>query len=389
MYKILIVEDEPLVRESLVTTIDYSSIGFCIIDNADNGLNGVKSYIKYKPDVIITDIRMDICDGLKMLEEISKLDDGHCQFIILSAYNNFEYMKSSIALGVVDYLLKPIKNDELIRILLKVKSRLDKMQKERMAVAEVNDKLSRLKEDFIRTFFINGVHGRESNKLFDVLGLDPQFDSFYSVYATMSGSKPALPDSNICNYIGCNIENDSYGFIIFNDEKYSFALKLAEQNGNAKIGVSNIFSDISDLSVSVENAHRAYQNCKNGVNVSFGIQNDTHIYSIVAQAKQFVKENYSKSISTKDVADALGFSESHFMLLFKKATGTSFSSYLLSYRMEVAIMMMKTQRYRIYEICNSIGYKDIKSFRNAFKKYTGMSPVDYKNKLDKRKDEIT
>ena len=50
--------------------------------------------------------------------------------------------------------------------------------------------------------------------------------------------------------------------------------------------------------------------------------------------------------------------------------------------MEVAIALIKTQRYKIYEICDSVGYRDIKSFRNAFKKYTGLSPVDYKKKIE-------
>ena len=55
--------------------------------------------------------------------------------------------------------------------------------------------------------------------------------------------------------------------------------------------------------------------------------------------------------------------------------------------MNVAIAMMKTHKYRIYEICSNIGYRDIKSFRNAFKKYTGMSPVDYKKKMEQESGE--
>ena len=95
MYKLLLVDDEPLLRKSLVSTIDYNKIGFSVVGEAENGLKGIEAYKKYKPDVIITDVRMDICDGLKMIEEIRKIDNGNCQFIVLSGYNDTDSLNAS------------------------------------------------------------------------------------------------------------------------------------------------------------------------------------------------------------------------------------------------------------------------------------------------------
>lgn len=387
MYKLLLVDDEPLLRKSLVSTIDYNKIGFSVVGEADNGLKGIEAYNKYKPDVIITDVRMDICDGLKMIEEIRKIDNGNCQFIVLSGYNDFEYLKSSISLGVFDYLLKPIKNEELISILSKMKLKLDKNIAAKEALLKINDKLRILKNEFIRKIFIGNISPDEASKKFDIFELPSSVSSFYSIYAEFVDNTPILPTSDFFNYVYCDIESNIWGFIVFNDVNYTFASELSEQNNNSRMGISDISDDITQITVSATNSYRAYKNCKADISISFGIQdNDIKISSFVSQAKQFVKENYSKNISTKHIAEDFGFSESHFMLLFKKATGTSFSSYLLSYRMEVAIALIQTQRYRIYEICNSVGYRDIKSFRNAFKKYTGLSPVDYKKKIEESSD---
>ena len=387
MYKLLLVDDEPLLRKSLVSTIDYNKIGFSVVGEAANGLKGIEAYKKYKPDVIITDVRMDVCDGLKMIEEIRKIDNGSCQFIVLSGYNDFEYLKSSISLGVFDYLLKPIKNDELISILTKMKLKLNKNTATKEAFSKINDKLKILKNEFVRKIFLGNISAAEATKQFEIFDLPSSFSSFYSIYAEFSSTSPSLPTPESFSYIYCNIENGIYGFVVFNDVNYNFALDLSEQNIKSKIGISAMSDDISQITISAGNAYQAYKNCKADINISFGLHDDDiKMSSFVSQAKQFVKENYSKGINTKHVAENLGFSESHFMLLFKKATGTSFSSYLLSYRMEVAIALIKTQRYRIYEICNNVGYRDIKSFRNAFKKYTGLSPVDYKKKIEESSD---
>ena len=387
MYKLLIVDDEPLIRKSLVSTIDYNAIGFSVVDDADNGVSGIDAYKKYKPDVIITDIRMNVLDGLKMIEEINRIDTGNCQFIILSGFNNFEYLKSSISLGVAEYLLKPIKNDELIKVLIKIKEKLDKKHAEQEAISDLNEKLKRLKENYIRRLFVTGISEDEAKKTFDLFSTGSEVDSYYSIYSELGTENPDIPGTADYNYIICNIENDIYGFIVFNDMNNAFALELSDKNSSAKIGISDMNSEISKISSSIENAYQAYKNCKNGVNIAFGLHDDVQINSLASKAKQYVKENYSQNISTKHVAKQLGFSESHFMLLFKKATGKSFSSYLLEYRMNVAIAMMKTHKYRIYEICSNIGYRDIKSFRNAFKKYTGMSPVDYKKKMEQESGE--
>lgn len=105
--KFVIVEDEIRIREGILRLLPKLDKENEIVGEAENGLEGLEIIRKEKPDVIITDIRMPLMDGLDMLE---KLHEEGCdaKAIVLSAYSEFEYARQAIRLGVTEYLLKPI-----------------------------------------------------------------------------------------------------------------------------------------------------------------------------------------------------------------------------------------------------------------------------------------
>jgi len=110
--KILIVEDEPLTRENIILIL--KAHGYSSIIEASNGKEALESLKKNSPQLIITDIRMPQMDGLKFIEEAKKLFPN-ILYIIISSYDMFEYAQKAISLGVYSYLLKPIKEDELLQ----------------------------------------------------------------------------------------------------------------------------------------------------------------------------------------------------------------------------------------------------------------------------------
>lgn len=120
MIKTLIVEDEFLVRMGLKTIIDWPQYGFQIVGEATNGEDGLELYLKHRPALIITDIKMPKMDGLALMTAIRKLD-RNAHFIVLTAYADFSYARSAIGLQVDGYLLKgTMTNEELTGILEKV-----------------------------------------------------------------------------------------------------------------------------------------------------------------------------------------------------------------------------------------------------------------------------
>lgn len=118
MFRVLLIDDEPVIREGLKTIIDWSAYGFEICGEAVNGRDGLEKIGLLHPDLLILDIKMSGIDGLELLEELQRKGVS-IQTIILSGYSEFNYAQKAISLGVTAYVLKPIEEDDLIKQLKK------------------------------------------------------------------------------------------------------------------------------------------------------------------------------------------------------------------------------------------------------------------------------
>ena len=129
MYKVVVIEDEPLVRQGIVLGTDWSSIDCMVVGEAADGEAGYQVILKCRPDLIITDIRMPKMDGIEM---IRKLEEEKIKplVIFLTAYDDFTYAQQAIRLGVSDYLLKPFRDGELEGVIDKILTRVGQRQKE-------------------------------------------------------------------------------------------------------------------------------------------------------------------------------------------------------------------------------------------------------------------
>ena len=117
MSKVLIVDDERMIREGLKASIDWRMYGFTEVLLAKDGLEGKDMIIAYTPQLVITDIKMPRMNGIEMMDTTT---DIPYEKIILSSYDDFEYAKAGIKHKVIDYLLKPIDEDQLKTLLQQV-----------------------------------------------------------------------------------------------------------------------------------------------------------------------------------------------------------------------------------------------------------------------------
>ncbi|NVF11161.1 response regulator [Anaerococcus sp. AGMB00486] len=117
--KVLIVEDEEIIRKKLEILPSFSKYGMEVLESAKNGLEGLEKIKKFNPELVITDISMPLMDGLTMIKESL---DYEYSAIIVSGYNDFDYAKKAIKYGVTDYLLKPIDIEELNKSLITAKN---------------------------------------------------------------------------------------------------------------------------------------------------------------------------------------------------------------------------------------------------------------------------
>ncbi|WP_271629452.1 response regulator transcription factor [Caldicellulosiruptor sp. DIB 104C] len=124
MLKVLLVEDEVYMRKGIIKLVDWNGRGFVIYREASNGQEALEILKKEHIDVVITDIKMPVMDGIELIRRISEEFENRPAVVIISGYNEFEFAKAAIRYGVNDYLLKPIDEAELIQTLERIKTRI-------------------------------------------------------------------------------------------------------------------------------------------------------------------------------------------------------------------------------------------------------------------------
>lgn len=262
MYKVVVVEDSSLLRKGLIFTTPWEDIECEVIGEAENGIEGAEIIEKLHPDIVITDIKMPGLDGIEMIEKV--ISKTNTVFIIMSGYSEFEYARSALKLGVKDYLLKPIDDDELLN---SIKRACDEIHQKKQ--------LDKLKYQMDKT-----------------------------------------SDSRI----------------IFFKEYFS---------------------------------------C-----------DDTTKSTYVQNAVDYIKNNYASDIGVKDIAKSLMISDSHISRSFKEETVYTIGDYLSNYRIKKACKLLSNLSAKIYEIAEQIGYKDHRHFSVPFKKIVGVTPKEFKDKLN-------
>ena len=131
--KIIIVDDEYLIRNLIRNCIDWDELEVEIVGEASNAHECLSLIDKSKPDIVLTDINMPLTDGLDMSKHLlEKYPD--IKVIVITGYDKFEYAKRSVRLGISDFILKPIDDEELKEAVLRLK---DKIQKEKSEINEV------------------------------------------------------------------------------------------------------------------------------------------------------------------------------------------------------------------------------------------------------------
>lgn len=123
MYKLLVADDEMLVRKGIVCETDWKALGFGEILEASNGREALEMIRSEKPDLIISDIRMPKMNGIEMLKAMRE-ENNDAPVIFLTAYSEFEYAREALKLYAFDYILKPFEDGELEAAVLRAKKRI-------------------------------------------------------------------------------------------------------------------------------------------------------------------------------------------------------------------------------------------------------------------------
>ena len=364
--RILIAEDEQRTRQGLVRVLQSLRDEYEIVAQASNGKAALEMILEQKPDVVFIDIKMPFMDGLE-LSRLVKKALPQTKIIILSGYNEFDYAKEAIKIGISDYLLKPVTSANLIDALKKVAETIREEREkskllERYFVSyekytEFLDKTDysgvdrKLIEDFLKLgsldecrLFIEEYFAAvgENNYKSLLLRQYMVMDIFYCVQEFLKGINvntdeipPERKDIKLIPKAITNVETT----LMYLTDLFIFALTMRDRASNDRYG------------------------------------------TLIRDAKDYIAQNYSNSdFSLNMIATHIGVSPSYFSSIFKQETGQSFVEYLTKSRIDKACGLLKCTTLRTAEIGERVGYNDPHYFSSTFKKITGQSPKEFKAK---------
>lgn len=186
MYQVFLVDDEPWNLVALEKMIDWQSLGFSIVGEADDGEIAWERITKIQPDVIVTDIRMPKLDGLKLIGRLRQ-QQITTEVIFISGFEEFNYVKEGMRLAAADYLLKPVQQIELTEVLLRIKTKLDQQVNKSEFIGEVgyHSHNTILKKTMI--YLEN--HYQEKLKLADVADLFTLSENYFAAQIKQTTDK--------------------------------------------------------------------------------------------------------------------------------------------------------------------------------------------------------
>ncbi len=223
MYKLLIVDDEEIIRMGIFHTIPWTDLAISQVKTAANGGEGLALFKQFHPDIILTDIRMPVMDGLELLDRVVQAGTG-VKVIILSGYEDFGYARSALKLGAFDYLLKTADIAELTGVLHKAVVAIEKdRQKER----QLDKSLLLLRNRYLTELLLKRERSKEIYHELNLAGTTladflivavAEMDQITLFNEEFSGEQSRLLRSRVLEIAGAELDNQETCFESHSEE---------------------------------------------------------------------------------------------------------------------------------------------------------------------------
>lgn len=359
MYRVIIADDEALIRAGLFYRNDWKSMGFEVVAMLEDGSDVLKYLEENKVDVLLTDICMYQVSGLEVADIIRKKYPW-MKVVLLSGYREFEYAKEAIRCGVYDYLLKPIDYDMLRTIFDKIKKELDQIQHEKQLLDSFGEEeYGQIVE--LTHMVVGSVVGEEDEIWLTYARLKP----------VMHNAPKEIREIVIKRLLELLKDKLSQKDAALAEE---FAQRLTDldcfsNSGEAESSVEDNLSLLLSQMKDELNFRNLTTSVKDGGDDS------------ITKACNYISNHLGDDFTYRDVAEFVHLSPRHFIRRFRNETGETFTDYVFRIRMEGAMRLLTEGNILPEDVGVAVGYHDDKYFQQIFKKHTGYTVREYQRRM--------
>ena len=411
--KVFLVDDEIVVREGIRESFPWDESPYTLVGEAPDGEMAIPMIRDTNPDIVITDIKMPFMDGIELCN-ILRSQLPWIGIIVLSGYDEFEYARKCIQLGVREYLLKPINAEDLRAALDKVSGQLKEERKSREHAESLRARME-TGTRFVQEKLIGSLYSEEAmeedaaNALEQLRAMGSPINAPYYVvidaaFEPIAQGQSVAADLALSSGGSVHATRSRTGMRLLvlgdtvgdaEERVYATATSLAQELERA--GCINIRTGIGDIVDKPGEIFKSFKTARHirhllverdddkalilGTREMGDSVGDKKTSAVINEAKLYMTKHFTDSnLMLQDVAKAVNMSNSRFSTVFSQQSGQTFTEYLIYLRLNKAKELLKSSDLRSSQIAFDVGYNDAHYFSYIFKKNVGMTPSEYRTR---------
>lgn len=345
--RVLVIDDQPLEGEMISFVLSQHCRDIEYVGQAINAASGIALAKKTCADIVFLDIKMPGMDGITAINHLCGVSPD-INIIMLTAFNDFEYIRSAMRAGARDYLLKPVRPDDILDAL----ERCNAPRPFSPAVAAALPADVDSAEEAVRVAILSG----------DEDYAERSAEEFLQSFNGITSSNFVLVCVR-CMDLACSV------------------LESHSETGDGGDGLNYLYQEFVKTVSDPRNRSKLGASLRQFARRSAGMFSHAAgdvCFGQVSQAKRYIETHLHENITLSSVAGQLFLSPAYLSRLFREKTGETFSAFLSRCRIEHAKLLLSTTDLSIAEVASSIGYREANSFSRFFKTVSGMSPTGYR-----------
>lgn len=392
LWRVMIADDEAIIRDGIKQCVDWEGLGLEVAAEAEDGEEALELAVSRSVHIALVDLNMPIMHGIELMKNLRQ-QLPYCKIIVITGHDEFAFAQESIRLQVNDYILKPAEPKQLTQVLRSVRDELEaerrKSQHMQQASRQIKKNFPLLRERFCQEWLDGNLSREEIREQLLFLQLPQQRPELVGIIRWRWEAHQSGMKENERQLFLFAIENiaaellEPFTKVIFRDAAGLIVILLWDVSGEralagieaairkhlkiaAQVGTQEVLGDITELAA-------AYRLCR------VALATEQPLSPLVRRAKQYMQEHYNEyGLTLESIAGTLQASPVYLSRLFKQELGESFGSHLTQIRIRKAAQLLNSTEMSIYEVAERTGYESQHYFSTAFKKQTGVSPLQFR-----------